>query len=466
MVLTRKVTMRYILTLLLTFVMVACGSTGTTPEPTPTPDPIPSPLPEPEPSPNPEPEPNPEPAPPSGSLDTSLGNGGKVIFETGGQDAADKGGVLFAVAVQGDGQIVTAGQDGRNNVRFLVTRHDTDGSLDTSFNNDGLFTTATGSRATSLAVGQNTVIHALGSGFEPSLTGGFQSCGLHVRLGPDDQVDDSLEFCALPSAVESSSITTNNEGQLVSAYLERNGEELILSRMTPDGQLDANFGNQGVVRVTPTFIGGGNSAVRLVDVMVLPNSHIVVLTNEFGNGEDINIVARFSAEGAPINEGRLQLPQDKSLFNPFSMTLDNAGRVVVAGQVSQSQKARAALVRFDPFAVQLDATFGENGVMMRQETDDTQSRFFDVLVDDEGRLVAAGSDETLAPEFQSSFLLERYLPDGTRDTPFGEQGQTLIDLNDAEKDNATAFGLALANDGKILVVGESDNLPAIARVNP
>lgn len=461
----RKAMMRSVLMVLLVFVMVACSSNDTTPEPAPNPEPIPA---TPEPNPNPEPEPNPEPlpepTPPSGSLDETFGEGGKVVFETGGQDAADKGGVLFAVGVQGDGQIVTVGQDGRFNVRFLVTGHTPDGSLDTSFNTDGLFTTATGSGATSLAIGQNDVIHALGSGFEPSPTGGFQSCGLHVRLGPDNEVDDSLEFCALPNAVESGSITKTKEGLLISAYLQRDGGKLILSRMTADGELDKSFGEGGVLSVTPSIIGTGNSAVGLVDVLTLSNGHVLVLTHEFGNGAEINIVTRFSSEGQLIDENFVQLP---SSFFPFAMTLDNTERVVVAGRVIQEKKTLAALARFDPFAVQLDETFGENGVLIRQETDDTRSSFFDVLVDDEGRIVAAGSDETSVPEFQTSFLLERYLTDGTRDTTFGEQGQTSIDFNGSEtKDQATAFALTLDNDGKILVVGESDFFPALARVNP
>jgi hypothetical protein len=70
---------RYLLVVLMVFVMTACN-TDKQPEPTPDPTPIPEPTPEPNPTPEPDPNPEPEPLPPSGSLDESFGDGGKVTF--------------------------------------------------------------------------------------------------------------------------------------------------------------------------------------------------------------------------------------------------------------------------------------------------------------------------------------------------------------------------------------------------
>ena len=81
---------------------------------------------------------------PDGSLDTSFGNGGKVVTDySGGDDEAR------AVAIQQDGKIVAAGVNrqpppGENepsNYDFALARYNTDGSLDTSFDGDGKVTT-------------------------------------------------------------------------------------------------------------------------------------------------------------------------------------------------------------------------------------------------------------------------------------------------------------------------------------
>ena len=73
----------------------------------------------------------------NGTLDTSFGNGGKVITDLGGGNDW-----MNSVAVLPDGKIVAAGQ--ANIVRgfgFAVVRYESNGRLDTSFGNGGTTTT-------------------------------------------------------------------------------------------------------------------------------------------------------------------------------------------------------------------------------------------------------------------------------------------------------------------------------------
>lgn len=73
-----------------------------------------------------------------GSLDTTFGGDGKVTTNVGrGSDYADD------IVVQPDGKIVAVGSNnwaGRD-VKFLVVRYDSTGSLDTTFSGDGKLTT-------------------------------------------------------------------------------------------------------------------------------------------------------------------------------------------------------------------------------------------------------------------------------------------------------------------------------------
>ncbi|MBI3653774.1 MAG: hypothetical protein HY231_22300 [Acidobacteria bacterium] len=77
-----------------------------------------------------------------GSLDSNFGKDGKVItdFALNFEDAA------HSVALQSDGRIVVVGHtvQGGTNYDFALARYHTDGSLDSSFGNQGLLTTDLG----------------------------------------------------------------------------------------------------------------------------------------------------------------------------------------------------------------------------------------------------------------------------------------------------------------------------------
>jgi uncharacterized delta-60 repeat protein len=97
-----------------------------------------------------------------GSLDTSFDTDGKVITAIGSIDS-----YANSIAVQSDGKIVAAGfsLDGAR-YNFAVVRYNTDGSLDTSFDTDGIVTTTIGSGgsyAYSIAVQSDGKIVAAGS---------------------------------------------------------------------------------------------------------------------------------------------------------------------------------------------------------------------------------------------------------------------------------------------------------------
>jgi uncharacterized delta-60 repeat protein len=95
---------------------------------------------------------NPAAAPP-GDLDPTFGGDGKVTTDfAGGQDQAS------AVAIQGDGKIVTAGAAFvSGNLDFALARYNSDGSLDATFSGDGKVTTDfAGSTDQALAVAIQT----------------------------------------------------------------------------------------------------------------------------------------------------------------------------------------------------------------------------------------------------------------------------------------------------------------------
>jgi uncharacterized delta-60 repeat protein len=104
----------------------------------------------------------------------------------------------------------------------------------------------------------------------------------------------------------------------------------------------------------------------------------------------------------------------------------------------------------------LDATFAGNGKksISFRGTDSARA----VLVQPNGRIVVAGGG---APG--SSFCVARLRSDGKLDTTFGVRGKKTITFG---RDNESAFGAALQEDGKILLAGDADFRVAIARLKP
>ena len=84
-----------------------------------------------------------------GSLDTSFDGNGKLTTQFSNVDDLPGFGFVqsfdqaTSIAVQADGKIVVAGYTIKNSgTDFAIARYNSDGSLDTSFNEDGKLTTA------------------------------------------------------------------------------------------------------------------------------------------------------------------------------------------------------------------------------------------------------------------------------------------------------------------------------------
>ncbi|MFF7892429.1 hypothetical protein ACFZDI_11025 [Streptomyces sp. NPDC007907] len=76
-----------------------------------------------------------------GSLDTTFGTDGKATADFG------SGSILYGVALQTDGKIIAVGSGGpSDNRRSVLTRYNSDGSLDTTFGTGGTVTTDFGGR--------------------------------------------------------------------------------------------------------------------------------------------------------------------------------------------------------------------------------------------------------------------------------------------------------------------------------
>ena len=127
------------------------------------------------------------------------------------------------------------------------------------------------------------------------------------------------------------------------------------------------------------------------------------------------------------------------------VALDAAGRVVVAGQWSRS----FGLARLLPDG-RHDAAFGGDGTV--STTFGVGARANAVVVQPDGKVVAAGHANPTQGSTDADFALARYNADGSLDASFGSGGRVTTSFTDS---SAYASALLLQSDGGLIAVGET-----------
>jgi uncharacterized delta-60 repeat protein len=115
----------------------------------------------------------------------------------------------------------------------------------------------------------------------------------------------------------------------------------------------------------------------------------------------------------------------------------------------------------------LDITFGTNGMTISSSAQLMQMR--EMAVQADGKIIVVRKGESTSPIDGGDFRVERYLPNGSIDTSFGNNGVCIIDFG-LYGDNPTS--VLIQNDGKIIVAGSAirnqlyQNDSGIVRLTP
>ena len=331
-----------------------------------------------------------------GSPDQTFGGGtGRVttdIYSFGYDEAR-------AIAIQPDGKIVVAGvgsdcYSGCTLIRWGVVRYNLDGSLDTSFDGDGIV-------AMSIASNDD---RAYGITLQPNgkiLVAGRSGLGLET--------------------------------------------DFTLVRYNPNGSLDATFDSDGIVR---TAIGGEDFGYS---VALQPDGKIVVAGERFegayGTNTDFAVV-RYNSDGSLDStfdsDGKVTTPIGSGGESAFSVAIQSDGKIVTAGYSDNGANIDFALVRYNANG-SLDTSFDFDGkVTTPFGSGDEQAR--SVAIQTDGKIVATGPywDEW------GAFALARYNPNGSLDTTFGGgDGRTTTTFNYLEN----SYGIAIDGSRRAIVVG-------------
>lgn len=394
---------------------------------------------------------------PGGAVDTSFGTNGAVVTQTAGQL-----GVYSATAVQSDGKILAAGYTtGPNGHRdFILARYNHDGSLDMSFDGNGIALTdvAAGSQneADALAIQPDGKILVAGVSSADNLT--------IVRYNSDGSLDTSFGTGGI--AIDAGA------GGATDIALESNGEILVSSNLgfsvlafTAAGKLDTTFGTAGATSID--FFSNGGSANALA---VESDGKIVVAgLAETDTPETRFAVARLNPNGSldtTFGTGGKAVAN----FSPSGEDGANAVAIqpdgkIVAGGFGAGARSDAAIARFNPDG-SLDTTFATGGMFLQDLNGGGDDAVRSLVIEPDGRIVAAGFAAS-TNGFNSDFAVLRLNPNGSLDSSFATNGLRTIDFAGG---NDSAAGVALDPSGDIVAAGVAglptleDNAFAIVRL--
>ncbi|MDO8812192.1 MAG: hypothetical protein Q7J38_09225, partial [Gallionella sp.] len=280
-----------------------------------------------------------------GSLDTSFDTNGSVTTDFfGGIDAS------HSVTQQSDGKILVSGINNSGGMGyFALARYNSDGSLDTSFDMDGMVTTGFG-----IYVGANTVIQQLDGKI---LVVGSSSNGYCVlaRYNTDGSLDTSFD-------TDGRVTTTSFGGSAYSATLQADGKILVaggntnfsLARYNTDGSLDTSFDMDG--KVTTDFGGNydyGHSITLQADGKIL-----VAGGRDNGSNYDFAL-ARYNIDGsldASFDMDGKVTTTIGANAGGYGVTVQADGKILVAGSSNNGSNNDFALARYNADG-SLDTTF-------------------------------------------------------------------------------------------------------------
>jgi uncharacterized delta-60 repeat protein len=321
-----------------------------------------------------------------GTLDTTFGNNGKVTTDLGSSSW------VYAMAVDGAGRIVVAGETGGGAAELV--RYSPNGALDASFGSGGKLVT---SMYFGTAVGQE-----------------------RLALQPDGKID----------LAGTQANPANSTAQFV------------VARFNANGTADSSFGSSGV---TTTPLGAGEN---LGGIAIQGDGKIVVDggVNFIGVRGSTLYLLRYNPDGTPdAGFGSNGVAADPfpslSAIQPWGsgVAVQSDGRIVACGLLNRpSQPGVFAAARVNPDG-SVDTGYGNGGwatVLVGYNGDRPQAS----ALEPDGRLVVAGYANPTA-NFSNDVALVRILPSAP------QIGSFLASLNPVTSGSSTTLTASNITDG-------------------
>jgi uncharacterized delta-60 repeat protein len=397
---------------------------------------------------------------PDGSLDTSFDGDGKVITDSLGISNS-----ASAVAIQADGKIVAAGYSYDAGAHFALARYNTDGSLDTSFDGDGVVTTlVTIYGGYGYAVALQTDGKMVAGGYAGNA---YDEDFALVRYNPDGSLDTSFDAdgkttidMGYPAESAANAVAIQADGKIVVGGESYNGRDrdFTLVRYNRDGSLDTSFDGDG--KLTTDILGGINGD-HVNALAIQPDGKIVAAGYSYSGNVDFSFVrynANGSLDGSFGGYGIVTTSISDTTYDYiYAVAIQTDGKIVAAGYSYNGSNNDISLIRLNPDG-SLDNSFDGDGKVTTQISNSYEAAY-GMAIQTDGKIIVAGNAST---DPGSDFALVRYNPDGSLDTSFDGDGKVTTDVTGV---NEGANSVVIQTDGKIVAGGSTSNDFGLVRYN-
>ncbi|NWG26913.1 MAG: T9SS type A sorting domain-containing protein, partial [Ignavibacteriaceae bacterium] len=245
------------------------------------------------------------------------------------------------------------------------------------------------------------------------------------------------------SAGELYGIKVLTDGRIFTAGASFGTKGFGAMRFLPDGELDPNFGVNGIARINYSFgyhsvscLFLADTAIVMVTVDISPTNFVLAMMDSSGNPHPA-----FGNNGIVETdfEGKYNFSGGESL------ALTDDGKIILAGTTPNAGPTKFSVFRFNLDGT-IDSTFGTDGRADIQFT--SNDICYDMKLDSDGKILLVGR---VSQGFGTAGLA-RLNPDGSPDTTFAPGGKFTINLNNNSGTHYLTTFIPLDN-GDILAAG-------------
>lgn len=257
-----------------------------------------------------------------GSIDVNFGNNGEIILFPANIYAGD-------MVLLGDDSLLAVGEIIDNGIsKVALKKYMSNGTLDTTFGNNGVVFTAAGNESSSalkVALGQNGKIVVLADRQDDGI-----SSQILLRYLPDGGPDNTfgnngLTVIANNPDFSSRYIALYSDGKIAvsSSFFDyqSNLNSNLISRYLPNGNLDTSFGNNG-------YVNPNRNNLTISKIEVQQNQRLLVFgeLSDFMEGGGPFFIMRYYLDG--YMESGFSFPVTSSQYFVSDMLTQQDGKIV------------------------------------------------------------------------------------------------------------------------------------------
>ncbi len=380
--------------------------------------------------------------------DNSFGTNGKTYTSFGNFSS-----YCHAMILLPDGKIISVGENTNSTLAILISKHNTDGTLDISFNTTGKKQIDFGSAYEYC----NSVL--LQSDNKLLLAGSSNGNAALARLLPngdyDTQFSDdgklTLSF-GPGNGASFQKVLQQPDGKIIAigeAY-NTSSFDFAAARFNADGSIDPTFGDGGKTTINfNNYNDFGRNAALQTDGKI-----IVAGAAKSSNGNSSIALLRLNADGSPDSSfgtsGKTTLTLSGSAddYAEDVILLAN-GKILLGGYTAGDFVVLRYNTNGSP-----DNTFGTNGYTIT-DFDNFQDKAFALAVDNSGKIYLGGRGYETGNGGLFHFAIAKYTSEGSLDNTFDTDGKMTIVMG---ADQSTIADMQIQGDGKLLISGQSTNI--------